>query len=124
MHPKLLQAEETQQAAEQPPSLHGACKRFPPREESSCLPPAAAVQASLEQAGPEYCTWLGDNQALVRRQQEELPASVQVQAGQAFLPAELGDNVHCPLTAAVILGTTHLPHASSASPLCSLGKSG
>lgn len=69
-----------------------------------------AATPPLQQTGPEYCTWLGDNQALVGRQQEELPANVQVQARQAFLPAQLGDNADCLPTTAVILGTTHLPH--------------
>lgn len=66
-------------------------------------------------------TWLGDNQALVRRQQEEFPAGVQVQAGQDFLLAQLAEDADGPATAAVLPGTAHRPVRIS---LCSLGNSG
>lgn len=93
-----------------PPSLTRACERCPAL--GWVLLPASGCRrppALLLQTGPGYCTWLGDDQALVGRQQEEFPAHVQVQARQALLPAQLGDNADCLLTAAVILGTTHLP---------------
>lgn len=67
-------------------------------------------------------TWLGDNEALVRRQQEELPAGVQVQAGQAFLLAQLGEDADGPATAAILPGTAHRPVRILRS-LCSLGNS-
>lgn len=68
-------------------------------------------------------TWLGDDQALVRRQQEEFPAGVQVQAGQAFLLAQLGEDADGPATAAVLPGTAHRPLRILRS-LCSPGNSG